>query len=231
MPCCHRPGSPSCSGRRGSGRVHDRRVRTDRVPPFPGSGGVLVSPADGGVHRHGPARVVTSVGCGSTAARILSHVPSTAHLVGRLWAVLKESSTSWRTGSAGINGSSRSHIGVDRAPALPRHGTVGEASVEADQVVDDGPAGVGTVPAPVPRPYVQPRVAAVATGAGFRAGAVRARVGDDSEAARNHARTRCRALPSPSPSPSPGVSPCPCSADSTLGQRARRNRMRPRTWP
>jgi hypothetical protein len=32
-------------------------------PFFSGTGGVLVSPADGGVHRHGPADVGISVGC------------------------------------------------------------------------------------------------------------------------------------------------------------------------
>jgi len=72
----------------------------------------------------------------------------------------------------------------DQVPHLSEHGVVGEASAEADDVVDAGPADVGSAPEPVTQPYVQEKMAAVAADAGPRTPFVRARVADASEAPR-----------------------------------------------
>jgi len=53
---------------------------------FPGSGDVLVGPADGGIHRHSPAELMPSASSAAArkTERIRSQVPSTTHLSSRL---------------------------------------------------------------------------------------------------------------------------------------------------
>lgn len=129
---------PWCSGRRESVRARDRRVHSGSVPPAPGSGGMLVCSADGGVHRYRPSDVVIDVDrCQDGGEDPFPGAVHGPHLISRLCAVWNEPSSSGRsrqgeqvrhfqamasrvrrcsahrrprTGSAGMSGSIRLHI-------------------------------------------------------------------------------------------------------------------------